>query len=159
MMKKHRILLTAFCITVVICTIGSGYLAIPQHSIEAKAKTMIGSWDSKIITTDATFDCLITMTSDGVILGDDPAPWETTAHGNWVSSGPNQVNYTFKYISTTDTPLNSNEGKVIGTFNYDPDTDSISGPFKLTEFDPQGNVIFEAEGTITGTRIQVETLK
>ena len=158
-MKKHRILLTTLCITVLIGAVGLGYPMVSHHAVEAKTKTMVGSWDAKIIVPGAIFNCLITMTGDGVIFGNDPAPWETTAHGNWVSSGKNQVKYTFMYIITTDALVNSNEGKVVGEFNYDPQADSISGPFQLTEFDPQGNVISAAEGTITGTRIQIEDLK
>jgi len=145
--------------TAIIGMVGLGYLVIPKQTAEAKPNTMVGSWDAQIITTYATVNCLMTISSDGTILGEDPSPSDTTTHGNWVSSGSDQIKYTLRYIVTSSDPTSSNEGKVVGEFNYDRDTDSISGPFQLTEYDPQGNVVFEAGGTIAGTRIPVESLK
>ncbi len=175
-MKSKRIFWIGICAVVVICAVVAGYLSNPRQAVEAKSNDLVGSWDVMISIPQGTFAGLITMTSDGVILGDEvPAPFETTAHGNWIRVGNNQASYTFLAIVGSPEQVQTGRIKVSGSFQYDPETDSISGPFKVVQVDPsrpasllipsirgpgeapqaatQANVVFAAEGTMTGTRI------
>jgi hypothetical protein len=178
-MKNIRVLWIGFCAVLVICAVAAGYLANPSQAVEAKSNDMVGSWDVLVSLPQGTFAALITMTGDGVILADEvPAPFETTAHGNWISAGKNQASYTFLAIVGSPEQVQTGIIKVSGTFQYDPETDKISGPFKVIQIDPnqpasllipsirgpfeapeagsQANVVFAAEGTMTGRRIPVE---
>jgi hypothetical protein len=159
-MKNLRIFWFGFCAVLVICAVVGGYLVYPRQAVDAKANNMVGSWDIMASIPQGTFHALISMTSDGIILADEiPAAFETTAHGNWISSGHNKASYTFLFIVGDNTQTEILKSKVVGIFEYDPKTDSISGPFKVTQVDPQGNIAFTADGTFTGTRITVEQLK
>ncbi|MFL6274060.1 MAG: hypothetical protein ACJ74G_02540 [Blastocatellia bacterium] len=104
------------------------------------------------------FKALLTFTSDGNVIGDEPSAFETAAHGNWANIGGSQVAYTFtSLIGGADSQL-SGSLKVIGTLRLDAAQDKWSGPFKVEVFDASGNVVFTDRGTFTGTRIQIESL-
>jgi hypothetical protein len=59
---------------------------------------LAGAWNVKatVEAQQITFPVLTTFTSDGIVLGDEPGvPFETTAHGNWVATGPRSAAFTF----------------------------------------------------------------
>jgi hypothetical protein len=118
-----------------------------------------------VVTTidqqDATFPALLTFTSDGIVFGDEPpAPFETTAHGNWVTTGPNAAGFTFLAL------IGSEEGvtklsatlKLVGSLDYDAQSDSWRGPYRLWINDVNGQELLVESGTFAGTRIAVEKL-
>jgi hypothetical protein len=181
-MKNMRPIWIGFCVAFVTCAVVVGYLSKPRQAVEAKSNDIVGEWNVTISIPEGTFTGLIKITGDGVILGDEvPAPLEPTAHGNWINTGGNQASYTFLAIVGSANQIEIGIIKAIGTFQYDPETDSISGPFKVIQLDPnrpasllipsirgsfeasqvelQPNVVFASEGTITGKRISVEPLK
>lgn len=87
-----------------------------------------------------------------------PSPFETSGHGNWISTGRRDVAYTFvALIGSAEGPL-SVKLKVVGTLRFDSAKDTWNGPFKIDGFDPGGNVIFSDRGTFSLTRIAVERL-
>ena len=157
-MKKGNFFWIGLGAVLIICAVVAGFLIIPRQFVEAKPHNLVGAWEAKIIVPQGQVSSLITMTSDGIILGEEvPDAYETTSHGNWISTGPNEARYTFVFIVGNKEIMEAFKGKIVGTFKYDPKTDSISGPFKITQVDPQGNHVFpDGEGMITGTRIQVE---
>jgi hypothetical protein len=55
-------------------------------------------------------------------------------------------------------PVVSSELKVVGKLEYDPRTDTWTGPFKIQLFDADGTELLVDRGTFSGRRIAVETL-
>lgn len=125
-----------------------------------RLKQLSGSWSVEATTpTQGAFPVLLTFTSDGTVIGDEtPAAFETSAHGNWISTGPRQAAYTFvAFIGNAEGKLSSRI-KVVGTLEFDVKTDRWSGPFHVRLLDPSGQETFSDRGTFSGTRIAVETL-
>jgi len=123
---------------------------------------LTGAWsvETTVEIQQATFPTLMTFTSDGIVLADEPPnPSETTGHGNWVATGPRSAAFTFRVL------LGGGLGgdllfsfKIVGKLEYDARADKWSGPFKIHIFDAAGIEIFVDRGTFTATRIAVETL-
>lgn len=123
---------------------------------------LVGGWsvDTTVEIQQATFPSLMTFTSDGIVLTDEPpSPFETTGHGNWVATGPRSAAFTFLALigGGPDGQL-SVSLKIVGKLQYDARADNWSGPFKIQGFDQDGIELFADRGTFSGTRIAVETL-
>lgn len=124
-----------------------------------KVKGLVGSWNVQIETpVQGTFPALLSFFSDGIMIGDEANSDETSAYGNWVSTGGRGVAYTFTSLIGTPQGVANGSLKVVGTLEYDAGQDTWTGPFKIEVYDTSGNVIFSDRGTLTGTRIQIETL-
>ena len=127
-----------------------------------RLERLTGAWsvDTTVLIQNTTISTLMTFTSDGIVLADEPpSPSETTGHGNWVATGPRSAAFTFRVL------LGGGLGgdllmsfKIVGKLEYDARADKWSGPFKIHIFDAAGIEIFVDSGTMTGTRIAVETL-
>ena len=105
------------------------------------------------------FPKLITFTSDGIVLGDEvPMPAETTAHGNWVATGPREAAYTFHALVGDAEGNLSMKLKIVGKLEFDARADKWSGPFKIQIFDAAGTELAAYRGMMNATRIAVETL-
>lgn len=121
-----------------------------------------GAWSVEVTTVlQGTWSSLMTFTSDGTMLADEPpGPGETTGHGNWVPQGRNAARFTFRtFIAVELAPgVVTSDLKVVGELEYDSASDAWTGPFKIQIFDPAGNPVFEDTGTFKGTRIPVEHL-
>lgn len=135
----------------------------PSHgeSFE-RLRGLAGGWSVQVTTEiqQASFPALISFTSDGIVLADEPpSPFETTGHGNWVAVGPREAAFTFRVLvgGGPDGQL-SLSYKVVGKLIYNPRSDTWSGPFKIQVSDPNGNEVFADRGTFEGTRIPVEVL-
>ena len=62
---------------------------------------LTGAWsvETTVEIQQATFPTLMTFTSDGIVLADEPPnPSETTGHGNWVATGPRSAAFTFRVL-------------------------------------------------------------
>jgi hypothetical protein len=130
-------------------------------NLNEKKNSLVGSWSSTITAVDmgVTAPGLLSFTSDGIVLGDEPPnPFETTAHGNWVSTGALDAAYTFLFLTGSPEGKLSSKGKVTGALHYDATADGWSGPFKIWMWDAAGKQIMTDHGTITCTRIAVEKL-
>ena len=122
-------------------------------------KELLGSWHAEIATPTQGGPGLLTFTADGSVIGDEsPLPGESTAHGTWVSRGPGEVAYTMVALMGTEEGKNAGKLKVAGTLQFDADTASWRGPFKIEVFDAGGRVTLADRGTINLTRIAVEAL-
>lgn len=121
-----------------------------------------GAWSVEVTTgSQGTWSSLMTFTSDGTMLADEPpGPGETTGHGNWVPQGRNGARFTFRaFLAVELAPgVVTSDLKVVGEPEYDSASDTWTGPFKIQIFDPEGNPVFEDTGTFKGTRIPVEHL-
>jgi len=132
-----------------------------QANGNSRSEKLFGSWNV-VVTTETqgtTFPALLTFSEDGGMIADEPpSPFETSGHGNWVSTGRREVAYTFvSLIGSAEGPLSA-KLKVVGTLQYDAGNDSWSGPFKIDVLDPDGHVTFTDHGTFSLTRIAVEPL-
>ena len=125
-----------------------------------KVKGLVGSWDVQIETPvqGGPFPAFLSFFTDGIMTGDEANSDETTAYGNWTPTGGRGVAYTFKSLIGSPQGASAGSLKVVGTLEYDAGQDTWTGPFKIDVFDPSGNVIFTDRGTLTGTRIPIETL-
>ncbi len=132
-----------------------------QANASNLSEKLLGSWNV-VVTTEVqgiTFPALLTFSSDGGMIADEPpSPFETSGHGNWISAGRREVAYTFvSLIGSAEGPLSA-KLKVVGTLQYDAGNDSWSGPFKIDVFDAGGKLSFTDHGTFSLTRIAVESL-
>ena len=132
-----------------------------QAGENERQEKLLGSWNAvtTTVTQGTTFPALLTFAADGGMIADEPpSPFETSGHGNWVSTGRRDVAFTFvSLIGSAEGPL-SVKLKVIGTLRFNSANDSWSGPFKIDVIDPSGQVTFSDRGTFSLTRIAVERL-
>lgn len=121
---------------------------------------LVGSWqvETMVVQQAATFPALLTFTSDGIVIADEPpSPFETSGHGNWVATGPDTADFTFlALIGSAEGPLSAML-KVVGSLTYDSVTDTWQGPFTIQVVDAAGAEILTDEGAFTGARIAVES--
>ena len=139
----------------------AAYKLPAAQSQGGRLEKLIGSWEveTKVVVQNATLAALVTFTGDGNMLADEtPGPYETTGHGSWVRTGPQEAAYTFVALMGDDQGELAVTLKVVGTVQYNPKTDSWSGPFKIQAHDPDGNLVLDDTGTMSGTRIAVERL-
>ena len=140
-------------------------LAIAQTAqADAKDRQVkpIGSWEVVVtaVGQGTTFPALLTFNDDGSMLADEPpSPFETSGHGNWISTGRRDVAYTFVALIGSAEGSLSVKLKVVGTLHFDSTNNTWSGPFKIDGFDPSGQVILSDHGTFSLTRIAVERLE
>ena len=121
--------------------------------------SIVGLWNVNFVSggvsVDQGFD---QWNSDGTeILNDTPPP----ATGNiclgvWTKTGP--TTFKLKHPSWTfDNSGNLNGTAVIReTITLGPGADSFQGPFTVDVFDLNGKNLMHLDGTITGTRINVD---
>ena len=121
---------------------------------------LIGSWNAEIETSEhGPGRGLMTFTSDGIVLGDEePLPFETTAHGNWIATGPLEAAYTFVGLIGNAEGKPGSRLKAVGALTYDGEVDRWRGPFQIEIVDANGQRTFTEHGTLSGARIAVERL-
>jgi hypothetical protein len=155
-MKTNKTLLTIVPASLVVFAVALAALALPRLTAEAKGKDWIGSWDTQVtvVNQNAKFPGLMTFTSDGNVFADEtPSPLETTGHGNWIKTGPNEGAYAFIALVGNTNPTQWTKYKVSGTLKFNDKTDQWSGPFKIDVVDQDGHVLLSDTGTMHGTRI------
>jgi hypothetical protein len=144
----------------------------PEISPSAKKPTIVGSWLLTINVPDNTppfdlFKGFWALTEDGILIasaqGDvTPAPFPsvTSQYGAWAQTGGHQFAATFKAV-LYDLATGDNLGmfKLRQSMTLSESGDEWSGPFKLTVYDPDGNVAALVDGTAHASRIKVEPLE
>ena len=122
---------------------------------------LLGSWNADLTTPNQdTFPALLTFTSDGsVITAESPLQFESSGHGSWNSKSSGEVAYTFIALFGSEEGKNTGKLKVVGILNLDSGKENWSGPFKIDVFDANGQVIFTDNGTLSLSRIAVETIQ
>ena len=142
-----------------------GTLAISQ-AVQAKPNgptgNIFGSWNVAVTTVGqgTQFPALLTFTSDGAVLTDEPpGPGETTGHGNWIRGKDGAVDFTFvSLFGDPTTGAYAGRLKVAGTLNRDNKANTWSGPFKITLYDASDQQSLTDTGTFKLTWIAVEPL-
>ncbi len=85
-------------------------------------------------------------------------PFETTGHGNWLATGPQEAAYTFVALVGHAEDKPASRIKLVGALTYDAGADTWRGPWKLEMVDGSGQRLLAESGTMSGTRIAVERL-
>ncbi len=150
--------------------------ALAPHA-SAQGQKLEGSWVTLITATDPpglpVMQGLMTFTPNGEVLESRRlyvvSPFgpllETGGHGAWerAAHGGFLAKFIFLVQAAPNHPLFQN-GEPLGSDNIrmrlnidQPDT--LSGTFMSQARDPQGNVVFTAQGTVRGTRIGPEPLQ
>jgi len=130
------------------------------------AGTLVGSWVAAVTPDPASgvppFRELFTFNSDGTLtMTDDNAPAPpfpfTPGHGVWKKS--TEDNYVFHYVNLIYDPASyasNGQTSIRVHVKLGDDTNSFSGTGHLKVSDNAGNVLFEADGTITASRITID---
>jgi hypothetical protein len=142
-------------------TLAGAGTTLADNDPPRRLRRLVGAWDviPTVVIQNTVFPALLTFTSDGIVLADEPpSPFETTGHGNWVSTGRRSAAFTFMaLIGSAEGPL-SLRLKVVGELELDEDGESWSGPFRIHILDPGGNAVLVDTGTFTATRVAIERL-
>jgi hypothetical protein len=137
-----------------------------------------GSWETVITAVEPPglppFRGLVTFTDDGEVLESRRlyfpfSPFgpvmETTGHGAWERQGHRDFAVTFRFLvqaapNNTAFPNGDDLGTDRIRMRLRPNAsgESLAGTFQSEARDAEGNVIFTARGTVTGTRIRPEPL-
>lgn len=150
---------------VVLLLLSLSVAAGPPLATAAPATTdtldqLVGSWavEVTVVQQDAVFPSLMTFTSDGIVLADEPPmPFETTGHGAWVATSADSADYTFVALIGSESGALSAQITVTGSLQLDAAADTWAGPFNIQVVDADGAEILADTGTFAGTRIAVET--
>jgi hypothetical protein len=144
------------------CILVVSALVMAQTSASsANMDQLYGSWHVEVTlpAQGATFPALITFGAGGSVITDEPpSPGETSGHGNWTSAEDGTVSYTFVALFSGEEGAYAGGLKVVGTLQYDANTEGWQGPFKIDGFDADGQTTFSDTGTFVLTRIAVESL-
>lgn len=158
--KKFVISFTFSVLTLALIIAGFSISSLSEaYAQNKKVKGLVGSWNVQIETpVQGTFPAFLSFFSDGIMIGDEANSDETSAYGNWVATGGRGVNYTFKSLIGSPQSVATGSLKVVGSLDYNADQDTWTGPFNIEVYDTDGNIIFADQGTLSGTRIQIESL-
>jgi hypothetical protein len=152
-------------------------LAATTPAVASDAGPLLeGSWAMTITATEPAglppFKGLITFTRDGDVL-ESRRPYvpftpfgpviESSGHGAWTRTGRRQIAVVFQFLlqAAPNNPVFTN-GEDLGTDNIrlqlvrSQSGDSFTGTFRSAAKDADGNVVFEARGTVTGSRLRPE---
>jgi hypothetical protein len=133
-----------------------------------------GSWSMTITATEPPglppFKGLITFTREGEVL-ESRRPYvpftpfgpvlESSGHGAWARAGRRAFAVAFQFLiqAAPHNPVFTN-GEDLGTDNIrlrivpSSSGETFTGTFASAAKDAEGNVVFEARGTVTGTRLR-----
>lgn len=164
MCGKRHLLALAMASVAVLLTV-----SIAPGSVLAAASAvgqdLTGSWmvtDTQSGQPAATD--LVTFTADGGMLVSEDASAapesgrSTTGHGAWTWTGDGEFAFTFVGLHIDPKGRLDGTFKVSGRLTLGDDSDTFSGPFKVTASAPDGKALFSGEGSVKGTRITVESM-
>ena len=117
----------------------------------------IGAWlvQGSAVKANSTFPALMTFTSDGIVFADEaPEPLESSGHGSWEQTGPNEAAYTFVFLIGNTDRSNWMQATVSGDLQYIGDDDRWIGPFTFRQADREGNEVAADTGLMSGARIR-----
>lgn len=122
----------------------------------AVAPELEGSWEVTVDPGPNQLISLATFDRGGGMVVVNPNKHISTAHGNWVKTGPHQYAVTFIYILRNA----SGEGdigtiKIRSVIQLDRATDTFSGPEQVI-VTIGGNVVDSSCNTVQGKRINIE---
>jgi hypothetical protein len=162
--KEKEIVMKRSVLITLVLALALPVAAIARPADTANPPTLVGSWVASVTPTPAVvppFRELFTFHSDGTLTmiddnaGGPPFPF-TPGHGVWKKSGDT---YTFHYLNLIYDPTaftSNGTANITVKVKLSQDGDSFSGTGHLKVSDNDGNVLFEADGVITGSRITID---
>src|SRR5262245_61850426 len=149
-------------------TLVSAKPTLSQQTSSSTKKVLVGSW-VETVTFSGGFmpplKSLVTFAADGTTTVADQGNVNIGAgqlfsagHGSWVATGERTFNWTVVELISD---LNGNllgTLKVRGTYTVDATGNAYSGVFYAEVKDTADNLLFAADGTNAGQRIQVEAI-
>jgi len=158
-----------------VVALASSFTAIAQSTNSVGADPIIGSWHVTVSFDDGRPNVLALYTFDRdrnlVMDGSWPGLFGP-GNGSWnrnVDNGDAKVDLTFFRLLYSPSETNEATGALNATFNgklkvqaklaVSDDSQSFSGRYLLTNFDPTGKVRSTATGNLTATRLVVEPLQ
>ena len=162
-MKRHALihLALAFCVV----TFASQALAAAPATTAAPEASLVGSWVTTVTPDPASgnppFRELFTFHSDGTLtMIDDNAPGPpfpfTPGHGVWKRTATGFIFHYLNLIYDPATFASNGQTNITVRVDLDEKGDSLSGSGHLKVSDKDGNLLFEADGTIVGDRITID---
>jgi hypothetical protein len=166
---------TAVALVMLLCTL---MIWASPGLAGAESQGLDGAWAMTVIATSPPglppLNSLITFTGSGEVIesrrGYLPfSPFgpvlETAGHGVWDRTGHGEIAATFTFLvqAAPNNPVFV-AGESLGTdkirlrLTLSHSGDSFSGAFVSQARDANGNVVFSAAGTVTGTRLPLEPL-
>jgi hypothetical protein len=146
-------------------------------ALASEGPRLEGSWAMTITATEPPglppFKGLITFTPNGDVI-ETRRPYvpftpfgpvlESSGHGAWKRTGAREFSAAFLFLIQA-APNNAvfTNGEDLGTDNIrlflrvSRSGETFTGTFMSAAKDADGNVVFEARGTVTGTRLQPPT--
>jgi hypothetical protein len=118
-------------------------------------------------STPRVSKALFTFTRDGGLIETNFTPSLSSpfgavaiSHGAWVRTGRSQFALTFLFLGQVPGDPNSTyvRTKVQEQITLDEEQNSYTGNARITLYDPKGNVIGTATGTVEATRIVAEPI-
>jgi hypothetical protein len=117
-------------------------------------KRILGTWLAEVTPADGEpFQAMVTFSPGGGLVETESTN-PGTALGSWESRGRGRVAFTFQGFSLD--AEGAPAGRSVVRSEVFVRGDTFSGPFEVTFFDPQGNVVFSGRGTATATRFRVQ---
>ena len=119
-------------------------------SADNPGNQIAGTWEVHVDAGDVQFTDLSSMTRDGQVITVNPGGG--TALGGWQRVRGRTYDVSFTGFMPGEPPARAT---IFSTVELSTDGQEFSGPF-LTEFrDLEGNLLFDLEGTVNGTRLPV----
>jgi len=135
-----------------------------RDAVEVVTPKLVGSWVATVTPDPASgnppFRELLTFHSDGTMtMIDDNAPAPpfpfTPGHGVWRKNG-NSNSYVFRYLNLMFDPASyasTGTTSITNSVTLSDDGNKLTASGHLKVYDIDRNLLFEADGTMTGERI------
>lgn len=132
-----------------------------NQNAHAPEKTVVGSWFVTVTPTVLPpFVGLTTFSADGGLSETNAltlaSSLESPGHGQWIRIKPRRYAVTFVNLEVNPDGSFAGIGKVRSTITLGQTGNDWSGTFQVELLDPDGNLLFSDNGTVSATRITVE---
>jgi hypothetical protein len=133
-------------------------------------KPLVGSWLTtyNVPAFLIPIPVLLSFTDEGIVIETDssaPTPFGgsigtlilSNGHGTWKPTGIDKFAYTYRKLLYDSTGIPFGLARTNGAVTTTPDGSQLQADVDIQFTDNNGNIIFSATGTVTGSRIEVET--
>jgi hypothetical protein len=141
----------------------------PASQLNYSRPMLTGSW---LVTYDVPaffvpIPVLLSFTGDGIILETDspmPTPFGgnigtlvlSNGHGSWKPTGKQQFAYTYRKILYDANGASFGLARTNGAVTLNKEGTELQAKVAIQFTDNHGQVVFSAQGTVTGQRIEVQ---
>ena len=161
MNSPHKAAAAIFAALVIMVATGFVVSPIAARGADQGIDRLPGAWHAEVTPNgQGGFPALFVFTSDGAVIGSEsPGSFESPVYGNWIRRGRDVAFTVFGLFGgPAGAGQNTLSAKVVAALHFDANTGGWSGQFRIQIFTPTGVPVFTNEGTLTLTRIEVESL-